>query len=513
MTDIDESTVTSAPIRLLGLGTVPRADIAPYSPTTALPAPTTRWAQRYRLRLAVTDLAVVAIAIAVAYVVRFGIDDSLTLSNEWAATNASVSLLVGIAWLIALAAYRTRDRRIVGFGTTEYRRVVGASAIAFGLLGIGFLVSEVDIARGYFVLAMPIGLAGLLVDRWLWRKWLMAARRQDRFVSRAVVVGDADAVRYVVKQINASSGSSYRVVGAAVDGVATGAVPVQNEPVPIISGLDDVAAAARAQGADVVIVAGQPRDASDDYIRTLSWDLEGTATELVLASRLVDVAGPRIHFRPVEGLPLIHVEIPQFEGGKHILKRAFDVVVSGTALLALLPFFLVIGLLVKLEDGGPVLFSQERIGRKGSRFRMLKFRSMVVDAEAVLETLSARSEGNGILFKMKNDPRVTRVGAVIRKYSLDEFPQLWNVFCGDMSLVGPRPPLEREVAQYEQHVHRRLYIKPGLTGMWQIGGRSNLSWDESVRLDLYYVENWSITGDVIIIWRTFRELVHPTGAY
>lgn len=508
MTDIDETT----PARLGRHSTI-SIGRAPRTAQAGIAAPSTRWAQHYRLQLRITDCVVVTVAVALAYVGRFGIDSSLALTNPWSITNLSISILVGLAWVLALSVYRTRDRRIIGFGTTEYKRVVGASAIAFGFLGIGFLVSEVNIARGYFVLAMPIGLLGLLLDRWLWRKWLISERQHDRSISRALVVGDSDAVHYVVKQITASSGSAYRVVGAAIDGVATGAIPMTGGPIPIISGLDHVAVAARSQGADVVIVAGQPRAASNDYIRTLSWDLEGTATELVLASRLVDVAGPRIHFRPVEGLPLIHVEIPQFEGGKHVLKRAFDIAVSGVALVILLPFFATIGLLVKLEDGGPVLFSQERVGRKETHFRMLKFRSMVVDAEAVLASLATQSEGNGVLFKMKNDPRVTRIGAVIRKYSLDEFPQLWNVFRGDMSLVGPRPPLEREVAQYEKHVHRRLYIKPGLTGMWQVGGRSNLSWDESVRLDLYYVENWSITGDVIIIWRTFRELVHPTGAY
>jgi exopolysaccharide biosynthesis polyprenyl glycosylphosphotransferase len=261
-----------------------------------------------------------------------------------------------------------------------------------------------------------------------------------------------------------------------------------------------------------VIVAGQPHGGSQ-FIRNLGWELEGTATELVLASRLTDVAGPRIHFRPVEGLPLIHVEIPQFEGGKHMLKRALDAAASGIALVILLPLFIVIGILIKLDSPGAFLFSQERVGRNGATFRMFKFRSMVQTAERDLATLQAQNEASGLLFKIKNDPRVTRVGRVLRKYSLDELPQLWNVFIGNMSLVGPRPPLQREVQGYEIHVHRRLYIKPGLTGMWQVNGRSDLSWDESVRLDLYYVENWSLTGDLVILWRTLKVLTHPVGAY
>jgi exopolysaccharide biosynthesis polyprenyl glycosylphosphotransferase len=196
-----------------------------------------------------------------------------------------------------------------------------------------------------------------------------------------------------------------------------------------------------------------------------------------------------------------------------VLKRAFDFFVSGIALLILSPLFLVIALFVKLDDRGPALFSQERVGRNGETFRMYKFRSMVVDAEARLAKLQAKSDGNGLLFKMKNDPRVTRIGHILRKYSLDELPQLFNVFLGDMSLVGPRPPLPAEVEGYENHVHRRLYIKPGLTGMWQVNGRSDLSWEESVRLDLYYVENWSLTGDLVIMWRTVKVLTHPVGAY
>jgi exopolysaccharide biosynthesis polyprenyl glycosylphosphotransferase len=196
-----------------------------------------------------------------------------------------------------------------------------------------------------------------------------------------------------------------------------------------------------------------------------------------------------------------------------VLKRLLDVVVSGTAILLLLPVLLVIGLAVRLDSPGPAIFRQERVGRNGSTFTMLKFRSMAIDAEERLAALRAQNEGAGLLFKMKDDPRVTRVGRFIRKYSLDELPQLWNVLVGDMSLVGPRPPLRREVDGYESHVHRRLYIKPGLTGMWQVNGRSDLSWDESVRLDLYYVENWSLTGDLVILWRTARVLLHPTGAY
>jgi exopolysaccharide biosynthesis polyprenyl glycosylphosphotransferase len=474
--------------------------------------PTRSWAHSYLLRLRITDTLIVLAAIATAFVIRFGPDDVATNVSGFPVPYLMISLLIALAWSIALSAGHTRDARVCGMGLTEYRRVTAASALTFGVLAIIFLVGKVDVARGYFILALPIGLVALLGSRWTWRRWLVAQRRFDHYLSRAIVVGDADDVGYVAGQIQAKSGAAYHVVGVVVDDPQQSTIAVDGENLPVVGGMNDITAAATRLGVDTVIVAGQPRGGSR-FIRNLGWALEGTATELVLASRLTDVAGPRIHFRPVEGLPLIHVEIPQFEGGKHVLKRMLDVVVSATALLILLPFMLLIGLAIHLDSAGAAIFMQERVGRNGSTFRMLKFRSMVQDAEAGLGALRARNEGAGVLFKLKDDPRVTRIGKVLRKLSLDELPQLWNVLVGEMSLVGPRPPLRREVDGYETHVHRRLYIKPGLTGMWQVNGRSDLSWEESVRLDLYYVENWSLTGDLVILWRTARVLLHPTGAY
>ncbi|MFF1574831.1 sugar transferase [Leifsonia sp. NPDC058292] len=486
------------------------------------------WARQYRARLFITDTAIILASTIGAMFLRFGFDEAGAQFAGFRTDYFTLSLLIAVTWMFTLGVYHTRDARVVGVGVVEYKRVVNGSALTFGLLAIVFLVAKVDIARGYFVLALPVGVLGVLFSRWLWRQWLIRQRMFDHYLSRALVVGGFDDVDYVVRQIHQKSGAAYNVVGASLDAAPEGAhvrkgaptratsvastIAAPEREVPIVSNLEGVAEAAARLGADTVIVAGQALTGGD-FVRKLAWQLEGTSTELVLASRLTDVAGPRIHFRPVEGLPLIHVEIPQFEGGKHVLKRAFDFFVSGVALLILSPLFLVIALFVKLDDRGPALFSQERVGRNGETFKMYKFRSMVIDAEARLAQLQAKSDGNGLLFKMKNDPRVTRIGHVLRKYSLDELPQLFNVFLGDMSLVGPRPPLPAEVEGYENHVHRRLYIKPGLTGMWQVNGRSDLSWEESVRLDLYYVENWSLTGDLVIMWRTVKVLTHPVGAY
>jgi exopolysaccharide biosynthesis polyprenyl glycosylphosphotransferase len=425
---------------------------------------------------------------------------------------ALMSLFVLIAWGASLALFRTRDRMVTGVGFTEYQRVLNATTTTFGILAIGFVVAEADAARWFLTVAFPSGVVILVLSRWLWRQWLIRERAAGRFLWKVVVVGRRVDVEKVVGQIKSNSGAAYAVVGAVLDegdlvsgdGVLKG--------LGVMTGLEQVAEYASRVGADGVVVAGQPREGSD-FVHDLAWRLEGRNVELILATSLANVAGPRVHFRPVDGLPLLHVEIPEFEGGKHALKRVLDILVSGFALLVLGPLFLVLSVLIRLDSPGPAFFAQERVGRGGQTFRMLKFRSMVQDAPKMLAELLAKNEGNGVLFKMKHDPRVTRLGRVLRKYSLDEFPQFINVFLGHMSLVGPRPPLMREVQEYEGHVHRRLYIKPGLTGMWQVGGRSELSWEDSVRLDLYYVENWSIMGDLIIMWRTFKVIANPVGAY
>ncbi|RNE67376.1 sugar transferase [Cryobacterium tepidiphilum] len=489
--------------------------LAPVTPTLTADSRESglTWARRYRNRLRATDFTVIVAAVTVALVARFGVAGAQTsVGTSPVVEYWMVSAVIVVAWLATLSALHTRDSRVVGVGATEYKQVINASALAFGLLAIGFLVFQVDIARGYFILALPLGVAGLTVERWLWRKWLLRQRHFGHYLARAIVVGNRDDVEYVVRQIGEKSGAAYHVVGVALEGGDIAAVSGRDQQVPVVADYDNVPAAAAELGVDSVIVAGNPSGGSQ-YIRNLGWGLEGTSAELVLSSRLTDVAGPRIHFRPVEGLPLIHVEIPRFEGTKHVMKRTFDAVAAAMGLLVLLPVLLAIAILIKLDSPGPVLFFQERCGRTGKPFHMVKFRSMVQTAEDDLASLLDKNEASGVLFKIRNDPRITRVGRILRKYSLDEVPQLWNILVGEMSLVGPRPPLPKEVECYERHVHRRLYIKPGLTGMWQVNGRSNLSWEDSVRLDLYYVENWSLTGDLMIIWRTIKTVLRPEGAY
>jgi exopolysaccharide biosynthesis polyprenyl glycosylphosphotransferase len=470
-----------------------------------------RWRQRYQLLLQLTDTAVIIAAAAGTGAWLYS--GAPRHDAAGAGIYAGISVFVAATWILMSALMRTRDQRLIGVGSGEYKRVINASAATFGTLALGYVLMGGSPARGFVLMTWPLGLSALLASRWIWRNWLTYQRRFGHFLSNVVVVGQRNDVGYVVAQLGKMSGAAYDVVGVILeDQTKMPALQVGVQAVPVVGNLDTVREAVKKTGADAVIVAGELHRGSG-YLRELGWDLERTSTELVVASALTNVAGPRIKVRPVEGLPLMHVEMPSFTGGRHLIKRCMDVVLSVTALLILAPLLAALAVLIKSDSPGPALFSQERTGKNGSTFRMYKLRSMVTSAEEELERLRDLNQASGPLFKLYDDPRVTRVGKWLRKYSLDELPQLYNVLRGDMSLVGPRPPLPTEVSQYEGHTHRRLFTRPGCTGLWQINGRSNLDWDESVRLDLYYVENWSVTGDLIIMWRTLKVMLNPKGSY
>ncbi len=473
-----------------------------------LPMSGAAWRRRYQISLLATD-SVLILGILLLTV------NVLTLDASGARMADVLGLGGAIAggWMTMMALFRTRDSRLVGTGAGEYKKVIRASLATFAATAVVAVLLDLEHYRSLLVLALPAGTVLLLSSRWLWRQWLLHQSRLGHHLSKVVVVGRPKDVRYVAAQLAKKSGAAYAVVGAVYEGKSNpAALHTGNRLVPVVSGLRKVEDFVAHTGADAVIVAGHLRKGSS-YIRELGWRLEASSTELVLASALTNVAGPRITMRPVEGLPLMHVELPQFAGGRHLMKRALDVAVSATALLILAPLFLALSIAIRRDSPGGAFFKQERAGKDSAVFTMYKFRSMVTTAEDELELLKDQNQGSGVLFKLRDDPRVTRIGAVIRKYSLDELPQFWNVLRGDMSLVGPRPPLFSEVSGYEEHTRRRLLIKPGLTGLWQVSGRSDLDWDESVRLDLYYVENWSVAGDLIIMWRTFKVMLKPVGAY
>jgi exopolysaccharide biosynthesis polyprenyl glycosylphosphotransferase len=414
-----------------------------------------------------------------------------------------------IAWMLALTASGSRDTRILGTDSTEYRRVVNSTLLLFGAIGVFAAMTQTDLARGYLLTAFPLGLALLLASRWTWRRWLHVRRRRGEFAFRVLIIGNTESVRELAASLAVRPDAGYRVIGALVTDGATGTI--EGVPVVRITRRTLFARLADFTQDTVIVVGSDELDA--ESINELSWRLDA-GQQLVVAPQLVGVAGSRIHTRPVAGLPLIHVETPSYDGPKRFAKRAFDVIGSATLLLALAPLFAVTAVLIKLASPGPVFYRQERIGMSGEPFHILKFRSMVTDADARHAALIAEHGGGSTpLFKLKHDPRVTPIGRFIRRYSIDELPQLFNVFAGDMSLVGPRPQVDGEVRLYDSKASRRLAVKPGMSGLWQVSGRSNLSWEDSIRLDLYYVENWSVTSDLVILLRTARAVLAHDGAY
>ncbi|RFA21198.1 sugar transferase [Subtercola boreus] len=470
------------------------------------------WTERYARRLLVCDSIVVAAVTSVCFFMLLVLDHIPTASLS---AFAALSIVIAVAWVTLLTVVRSRDSRVLGAGLDEYRRVVMATCVVYGATAITALASQTVVPRSYFVVGLPLGILCLALERNVNRRWLARRRAQGAYLTKVIVVGELGDVRYVADQITRRRRKrvEYDVVGAVLpEGSLETAVVGRNATVPVVGFTANVPEITARIGAQAVIVAGQ-LDGGSDFVRQLGWALEETSTQLVLAPGLTNIAGPRIHWRPVEGLPLMHVELPQYYGAKHVIKRVMDIVLSIAALIVLAPALAVIAILIKRDSEGPVIFRQRRMGHEGTIFTMLKFRTMSTDAEARREQLLAHNEGAGVMFKMVDDPRVTSIGKVLRKYSLDELPQFWNVLCGSMSLVGPRPWLENDIPNDGSNVSRRLYSKPGITGLWQTEGRSDLDWDESVRLDLYYVENWSVTGDVALLFRTGRQLLAPSGAY
>jgi exopolysaccharide biosynthesis polyprenyl glycosylphosphotransferase len=486
------------------LGTASRALAHP--PSTALRprlrAGRAAWAGRYSRAL--TAFEVVAAAVAGACVLGTHPDAAPTTSLFW----ASVGLLV--AWPVLLHATGAHAERVFGTGSDEYRAVGRAGFLLLALASFASYAADLDLSRALVVGAVPALAAGTLLGRFAARCALRGLRAQGRCTKRVVVVGRGTAALELVDRLRREQFAGLEVVAACVtpddrDRVARVAgVPV--------GGLDDVLTLAGHLGADTIAVTSASETASQ-YLRSLSWQLEGTGIELLVAPGLIEVAGPRLHIRPFEGLPLLSVEQPRFEGWQRVVKGGLDRVAAALALLLLAPVLLTTAAAVKVTSPGPVLYRQERVGVNGQAFTMLKFRSMVVDADRQVDALRAQNISDGLLFKMRVDPRVTPVGRVLRRLSLDELPQLFNVLGGSMSLVGPRPPLPGEVARYDTSVSRRLLVKPGLTGLWQISGRSDLPWEEAVRLDLRYVENWSLAMDLLILVKTVRAVVSSSGAY
>jgi exopolysaccharide biosynthesis polyprenyl glycosylphosphotransferase len=463
----------------------------------------------YVRRLVVVDVAAICLAIAGGYVGRFG--GAQPIGSEVPYGLVAAGLVV--SWLLSLRLMRCYDDRVLGYGADEYRRVAAASLRLAGAVAIvGYLV-DVGVARGFLGISFLVGTVVLVAGRFAIRKHLHRQRANGGGWSRrVVVVGDGAHVLELVRQLQREPYTGYRVVGACLPEALVTPEPQRLGGVPIVGSFRTVIEAATANGADTIAVTGAG-ELTAGRLRRLGWQLEGTGIDLVLAPALTDVAGPRIHTQPVAGLPLIHVEAPEFRGGRKVFKGLVDRATALFALILLAPLIAFISIAVLVDTGRPILFRQIRVGRGGREFGVFKFRTMVVHADAMLNHLAGHNETDGLLFKMRRDPRVTRVGRFLRSWSLDELPQLFNVLFGQMSLVGPRPPLPKEVAYYDGDIARRLLVKPGITGLWQVSGRSDLSFEDGIRLDLYYVENWSLAADLAILWKTFGAVMGRRGAY
>ncbi|CAM3355291.1 sugar transferase [Nocardioides dubius] len=494
-----------------------RRELAPASAPVLPTGSLARRMWRLVVVIAAVDAALLAFTSFIAVSMRAWLDGMIAPSQETLvfSINNGITPWLFVAWFCCLVGFGAYARRNLGGGLEEFRVVAMASGIAAGAGGTLAFLTQSYLSRGYFIVCFAGGTAMLLTGRYLVRKVLHLLRSRGYLQERVVAVGSPAALGEIQANFDRLHWTGYTLVGACLPGSAASggaALPADVHGVRVFGGTDRLVAACEATGADTVLVAGGGHE-SAAALRDIGWALEGHQVNLVVAPALLDIAGPRIHMRQVGGMPLVYVDKPQVSRAQGLLKRSFDLLVASAMLLAAAPVMLLAALAIKADDRGPVFYRQERSGRDGVRFAMWKFRSMAVDADQRLAELAAHSDTDGVLFKMKDDPRVTRVGKWLRRFSIDELPQLFNVIRGEMSVVGPRPPLPAEVEVYPAHMHRRLLVRPGLTGLWQVSGRSDLPFDEAVRMDLYYVDNWSLVGDILIMLKTIRAVVLSRGAY
>ena len=469
-----------------------------------------RWTTSYARKLALTDLVVLLWTFFVTHIFVANLPKWVVTKDPYHWPWIFASLGVVAVWFMALTVADTRDPRVIGAGPSEYKRIINATVTTFASLAfVGYMFQRVG-PRSYVLLAISLGTVLLLLSRWSWRQWLYVNRQNGRMTTNAVAVGSEFALRELIHNLHSEPNAGYRIIGICPTSLMTSD---SIAGIPVLGNVSDVVDSTVASGGSVIIVAASDA-AHPDMVRRLGWELEGHEIDLILAPALANIAGPRVHVRPVAGLPLLHVERPAYQGAQRWSKILFDRL--GSLILIFFGSLIMIpaAIAVKLTSKGPIIFRQERAGRDGEVFHMLKFRTMVDGADDLISKLDLTPDaGNEFMFKIRDDPRITRVGRFLRRYSIDELPQLFNVMRGDMSLVGPRPPLLREVSGYHVDARRRLLVRPGVTGLWQVSGRSDLDWEETIRLDLYYVENWSMVGDLVILWRTARAVLSSRGAY
>ena len=477
-----------------------------------LSRPTSRIARRRA-----NAIPLVALALDVATVTLSGLlavywrENTHLFSNqaEVRSTLGIVGPLAVLGWIVAIYQVGGYRKEVFGAGADEFKRVAHATLYAAAMLGIGCYLTKFALSRGFFVVLFAAGLPALLVGRLALRRVIHAARRHGALRQRVLISGSPVHVDEIARVLRRENWLGYEVVGAL-----TPAVFVDEETpsgVPVLGNVDDVAVAA-AEDVDVVFFAGGSHT-STSAMRDAVWKLESRSVQMVMAPSIADISSGRIRLRPVGGLPLVHIDPPTWSDASRLGKRMFDLVGTFTLLTLGVPLMLGAAVWIKLHDGGPVFYKHSRVGRDGQSFSCWKFRSMVIDADAQIEKLQREHGETALLFKLKDDPRITRPGKFLRRFSVDELPQLFNVVLGHMSLVGPRPQVQAEVKLYDHAMKRRLHVRPGLTGLWQVSGRSDLSTEEAIRLDLYYVDNWSMVQDLSILVRTLGAVLGSRGAY
>lgn len=454
----------------------------------------------FRRRLMVSDLVVI-LGVTLGGLLLSSRASSWDLDPLFAVY--SMPFVIAFLWFALLALRGSYDLRTIGLGTEEVRRVVSGTLWTFAFVaGVSYLF-RADISRAYAFVSLPLGLVLIVAVRFWWRGWLYRARAGGRFMSRTVVVGMGPAVDELRTWLNTGAYAGYVVVdGYDASITSKGGISAW------LDGLDSVLVSSHAEA---VALAPTP-DAPADAVNRLAWRLEGRQIDLLIAPALLDVAGPRLTMRPVAGLPILHLDEAVLSRPQRLGKRSLDVSVALMMLILLSPIILASALAVRLTSRGPVIYRQERIGREGVTFTMLKLRTMVDNADSQRAELRERHDLGEPAFKLRDDPRVTPVGRFLRRWSIDELPQLLNVLGGSMSLVGPRPHPLDDVNRYEQDAYRRLALKPGLTGLWQVEGRSDLDWSRALQLDVYYIERWTLSGDLVLLARTVRAVLQGRGA-
>ncbi len=440
--------------------------------------------------LLTADLAVSALAF-------FGADQLVDSGSDLIA-GAVIFVLAITFWL---SRGRLYSSRFITRRADEIRRIIDAVALSTATVAAAAFSFELDVSREWIVLAALFVVVGLSIEREGFRRRYGALRASGKLARRVIMVGDNVESRQLEDMFAEDRSLGYQIM-ERVD-------PNQSGDANHL--VTATLAAARRHDAGGVVVAATGIDtrSSNRLIR----DLIEAGIHVELSSTLADIAPKRLTVRPLGRFPVVYVEPVQRHGWRAVAKRTFDMLMSFMACVVLAPVFAIVALLIKKGSDGPVLFKQSRVGLDGLPFEVLKFRTMVVNAEELMADLMEDNEGAGPLFKMKDDPRVTKIGAFLRKTSLDELPQLWNVVRGEMSLVGPRPALAAEMAEWDADLYGRLRVRPGITGMWQVSGRSETTFEEYTRLDLYYVDNWSLVVDLAILAKTIPAVLKSDGAY